>query len=113
MLIGKWTLCQETKLISGYNCTSDLTVYEFAGDSTYKEYDKNISNRSVNTASTRWSLNGRTLTIAVVYKDENNSVTGSEGGPLANITWIDKNHFYSMNNYGTSGGIIYYYFKRK
>jgi hypothetical protein len=113
MLIGKWIVCEETKLIPNYSCTSGIQEYEFTKDSTFKEKKKSTSYGLEYSTPPRWSLSGRTLTMGGLYKDDVKNVSTSTLVSFANIIWLDRNNFYSRNDYGASGGIKYYYFKRK
>ncbi|MES2647995.1 MAG: hypothetical protein V4717_14045 [Bacteroidota bacterium] len=104
---GKWVVCADTSLKNGYECTNPYSGFEFMQDGTYKEYPRTVTDPKQPILSGKWTLNNNVFTI------DQDDVPGTKELPKTyNITWVDRNHFYSSNKDGQPGPAMFVYFQR-
>ena len=101
---GKWTVCTSVKFSADYKCTNGWTNYNFYGDGTFLEIQKDIK------ANGTYKFKGVSLFIKRNDISDKESQTTYQGATF-DIVWLDKNRFYIKSNDGPEG-IVYTYFER-
>jgi hypothetical protein len=104
---GKWIVCADTSLKTGYECANPYSGFEFMQDGSYKEYPRTVTDPKQPILTGKWMLGNNVFTL------DQDDVPGTKELPKTyNITWVDKNHFYSSNKEGQSGPPMFVYFQR-
>ena len=110
LLIGKWNVCEDSKFNQNFQCKKGKQVYEFFSIDSCKVSDNHKIKGEGKQYLSKWRLIGKTLVIDVPRPNAHSM-------PLVetykNITWFDKNLFYSKMCCDPDNHFVYYYFQRQ